>query len=322
MNKQLCALCSIRKPKRECRLHGDICDSCCGETRSKKCVCCEYYKPSEPELPFYKCAVVSCLGMHSVFIARENKDNSLALALFLVDTANEGIKEADIKRNISKAQLENMLNRAVNFGHKPEEISIVQAKEIIKAGAQLSEQEGNTPDNFKQCIEIIGGLEGVQINEALIEKLNTLEWEEDESEKESKKRVGMMEPFHIRLPEAAERETRSFIVPKGNALPEGEYLLMESYCNDKNCDCRRVFINIFHNEKVLATIGFGWEDMAFYQKWAHGDKDIALNMKGSFLELSGFRSKYSETLLEFFKVVIMKDNAYVPEFPLFFGHYT
>ena len=83
----------------------------------------------------------------------------------------------------------------------------------------------------------------------------------------------MMEPFHERFLETAEKETRCMIIPSGKKLPEGEYFLTESYCNDSSCDCRRVFINIIHNQEIVATIGYGWEDLPFYERWL-ADKEL------------------------------------------------
>lgn len=57
-------------------------------------------------------------------------------------------------------------------------------------------------------------------------------------------------PFELmanRLGRLAERETRSIIVlPElpDRSLPEGVYTLHEMYCNERGCDCRRVFLNI------------------------------------------------------------------------------
>lgn len=119
-----------------------------------------------------------------------------------------------------------------------------------------------------------------------------------------------MEPFHNRFPEIAEKETRCMIIPPGKKIPEGEYFLIESYCNDDNCDCRRVFINIFHNQDIVATIGYGWEDISFYEKWL-GEKELAVEIKGPILELGGQQSKYAKELLKLFKEVILRDNMYI-----------
>lgn len=121
----------------------------------------------------------------------------------------------------------------------------------------------------------------------------------------------MMEPFHAKFSEIAEEETRCVIIPQGKKLPAGEYFMVESFCNDSKCDCRRAFINIlYRDEIILATIGFGWEDLSFYKKWAH-DKSLAQNMKGPILELGGVSSKYSDELLVLFKEVMLNDQVFL-----------
>ncbi len=43
------------------------------------------------------------------------------------------------------------------------------------------------------------------------------------------------------------------------------------YCNEIDCDCRRVLIQVLSpntDDKPWATIGYGWESPEFYHKWA------------------------------------------------------
>jgi len=120
----------------------------------------------------------------------------------------------------------------------------------------------------------------------------------------------MMEMFFNKFPEIAEKETRCIIIPKGNPIPAGNYYMAESFCNDKKCDCRRAFINVIYNDKIAATIGFGWEDLAFYEKWAH-DKSLVSDLKGPILELGGVSTKYSEKILLLFKEFIMQDKFFI-----------
>ncbi|MCA9872843.1 MAG: hypothetical protein KC441_04295 [Anaerolineales bacterium] len=51
-------------------------------------------------------------------------------------------------------------------------------------------------------------------------------------------------PLHELLIELARRETRSATVNNDPALPDGAYGLIEAYCNERGCDCRRV-LSIF-----------------------------------------------------------------------------
>jgi hypothetical protein len=52
---------------------------------------------------------------------------------------------------------------------------------------------------------------------------------------------------------------------------------LEAYCNDENCDCRRVFFNVASRERqaIVAVVTFGWEDESFYHKW-FGDRNDEL----------------------------------------------
>ncbi|HII16508.1 TPA: hypothetical protein HA361_01215 [Candidatus Woesearchaeota archaeon] len=120
----------------------------------------------------------------------------------------------------------------------------------------------------------------------------------------------MMEMFVNRFPDVGEKETRCVIMPPGKDLPEGHYYFAESFCNDKKCDCRRAFINVIYEDNPIATIGFGWEDIKFYEKWAH-DKSMAPDLKGPILELTGIRTKHSKNALKLFEEVMMHDTIFI-----------
>ena len=76
-----------------------------------------------------------------------------------------------------------------------------------------------------------------------------------------------MVPFFTKLPEIAAVETRELIILNNPKIPGGAYGLWESYCDELDCDCRRVFINVVpvdSPEEILATISYGWETPRHY----------------------------------------------------------
>ena len=72
-----------------------------------------------------------------------------------------------------------------------------------------------------------------------------------------------MIPFYSRLPELAAGETGGVIIPSGQTkVPAGHYLFVEFYCEEEDCDCRRVLIQVWRHDRpgvVLATINYGRE---------------------------------------------------------------
>lgn len=54
-------------------------------------------------------------------------------------------------------------------------------------------------------------------------------------------------PFDERFPDISKNETRSLIIKDDPELPDDQYVFTEAYCNEENCDCRRVFFNVFSN---------------------------------------------------------------------------
>ena len=125
--------------------------------------------------------------------------------------------------------------------------------------------------------------------------------------------------FHGLFPDIAEQETRSLILPLDEEdLPEGVYSLVEMFCDEEGCDCRRAFIQVFavagrlQSREPLATIAYGWEDAAYYRKWMGGplSKPELDDLKGPALPILTAQSKYASPLLERVKIAL-QDKAYV-----------
>ena len=123
----------------------------------------------------------------------------------------------------------------------------------------------------------------------------------------------MYQSFHDYYPEVAETETRCLTLRNDPELPSGTYGFIESFCNDPSCDCRRVFLNVYHFEKkqFLAVIAYGWEDEAFYARWMRNDDpETVAELKGPCLNLFSPQSPLAPVLLERFQM-LLSDNNYV-----------
>lgn len=121
-------------------------------------------------------------------------------------------------------------------------------------------------------------------------------------------------PFYTKFRKIAEKETRvlTILKPEFN-VPLGEYAFIEYYCDDDNCDCRKVIITVVdakNPNKTFATIGYGWESYKFYLDWMYGDKKTAMGLVGAYLEPIGTQTKYSEKFLLLFKNVVLKDKIF------------
>ena len=120
--------------------------------------------------------------------------------------------------------------------------------------------------------------------------------------------------FHEKFPEIAEKETRVITTINDPELPNGEYGLLEAYCAEAGCDCRRVFFNV-HSERrneLVAVIAYGWEDSKFYADW-FGDNDpmIIGELKGPILNAASYQSELAPILLDRVKNYILKDKYYI-----------
>jgi hypothetical protein len=120
-------------------------------------------------------------------------------------------------------------------------------------------------------------------------------------------------PFQHVCKKKAEEETRVIsIVRKDNefGLPMGAYAFVELFCDE--CDCRRVFLQVFQNEKIVALIAYGWGSLAFYRKEFKGFSESEIKeIKGPTLDPFQCQSDISGGVFEMFNKVLFLDKAYL-----------
>jgi uncharacterized protein YchJ len=124
----------------------------------------------------------------------------------------------------------------------------------------------------------------------------------------------LMIPFYNRFPELAARETRCIVIGPGKGLPDGEYGFIEHYCEEPDCDCRRVLLQVTSPQpphSVLATINFGWESLEFYTGRMHGDEQAAREITEASLDPLHPQSQHADHLLTIFQQEIITDPEYV-----------
>ncbi len=124
-----------------------------------------------------------------------------------------------------------------------------------------------------------------------------------------------MTPFHSRFLDLAAQETRSLhVLTGGGKLPIGEYTLLEHFCDEPECDCRRVLVQVVpagRPHKVLAVINYGWESAEFYTQWMHGDAKAGSEIANASLDPLHPQSGYADYLLELFRDIVDTDPDYV-----------
>jgi hypothetical protein len=108
-------------------------------------------------------------------------------------------------------------------------------------------------------------------------------------------------PFHIVAPELAKKEVRVLTLPEPMmGLPKGGYALMEAYCPDPACDCRRVLFTVIGEHfpgQVLATISYCF------------DRDV--DRAGPLLDPLNYQSELAYTLLGMVTELVLSDRAYL-----------
>lgn len=120
-------------------------------------------------------------------------------------------------------------------------------------------------------------------------------------------------PFDEKFPKTARKETRSFMSLNDPVLGNDEFGLLEMYCDEPGCDCRRVMFSIIsrQHKKVMAVVAYGWESKRFYADWfGQDDPGIIKDMQGPILNLGSPQSKLAPALLATVEH-LLQDKAYV-----------
>ena len=121
-------------------------------------------------------------------------------------------------------------------------------------------------------------------------------------------------PFYEKFPEIAKKENRSIIAIGDLELPAGNYALIEAYCDEVGCDCRRVFFNVFSEKRneIVAVIAYGWGNSKFYADW-FGDDDpmIIKELKGPILNVASHQSELAPILLDKVRKYVLMDMHYI-----------
>lgn len=123
-----------------------------------------------------------------------------------------------------------------------------------------------------------------------------------------------MIPFQDLFPDVAGREMLVLhIQQRGLPLPPGEYGFFEWFCEDAGCDCRRALLQVIspqHPGRILATINYGWESVAFYTDWMHGDAEAGRDITSASLDPLNPQSELADALLEGFREYLRRDPYY------------
>jgi len=108
-------------------------------------------------------------------------------------------------------------------------------------------------------------------------------------------------PFFQVDPDLAARETRTTtLFEPRDGIPAGSYGLIEVYCPDPDCDCRRVMINVVEKEHpghFLASIGYGFD--------REGED------AGPYLDPLNEQCSYAGALMRLVQEVALSDPLYV-----------
>jgi hypothetical protein len=122
--------------------------------------------------------------------------------------------------------------------------------------------------------------------------------------------------FYELCPELAESETRTITILDDSSLslPAGDYSLLEMFCNERKCDCRRVFFYVVSSltDDVVAVIAWGWESKKFYAKWMRDDDpEVIKELQGPMLNIGSPQSSLAPAILDLVNDIILNDRAYV-----------
>ena len=94
-------------------------------------------------------------------------------------------------------------------------------------------------------------------------------------------------------------------------LADGAYAMVDTYCTDPGCDCRKTMILVHLDQRHVSTINFGWESPQFYSRWygAPLDGRTLAEMQGPCIDLNSPDLVPPGAMLAFFSALL--DAHYV-----------
>ncbi len=124
------------------------------------------------------------------------------------------------------------------------------------------------------------------------------------------------EAFVKIFPDIAQAETRSITILNETdyGVPADEYALLELFCNEKKCDCRRVMFSVLskNRQALVAVVAYGWETEAYYAKWfGSRDRTTIRELIGPILNPGSPRSDIAEGILKMIRDIVIPDTAYM-----------
>jgi hypothetical protein len=119
--------------------------------------------------------------------------------------------------------------------------------------------------------------------------------------------------FYTYFPDIAEKETRCIQIFNDLELAGDKFILVELFCDEPKCDCRRVMLNVIseNRRKPVAVINFGWEKELFYKKWyGKYDREMIHELKGPSINTLSQRTDITDKIFDRVKVTL-EDDFYV-----------
>jgi len=107
----------------------------------------------------------------------------------------------------------------------------------------------------------------------------------------------------------ATTRVRTLTIRGAPSLPDGSYSLLDCYCTDPACDCRKTMIQVHHERRFVSMISFGWESAAYYSTWygAPCDEQTIREMQGPSIDISSPDRVPRQAMLAFFTSILDDD---------------
>jgi hypothetical protein len=120
--------------------------------------------------------------------------------------------------------------------------------------------------------------------------------------------------FDQQFPDLAWQDPCQMVLMDVDPEADGIYDLIDFYCLDPDCDCRKVFVSVMDSrQKQVATIAYGWEDAKFYRALGT-DREVAqaLSSRG-FLPPMAPQSEHAQYFLAGFSWMVT-DKEFIDRF--------
>lgn len=119
----------------------------------------------------------------------------------------------------------------------------------------------------------------------------------------------LLQAFDQKFPNQQPQGLCQIVVTEPWTYYDIAFHIFDFYCDDTTCDCHKVSLIAYAQDKPSATFAYGWKPFSFYRQWGL-EPDTSRMLVNGFADPIGPQSQYTDVLTDCFSKLI-QDKQFV-----------